>query len=49
MVRYAMLLDLSKRSFFHKRVPLILHLRVEFLKKSTPVILLHVKRLCSSR
>ena len=49
---YAILRDLSKRSFFHRRFPLIFlflysDLQVLFLYKSTLVIVLHVKRLCS--
>ena len=49
---YAMLRDLSKRSFFHRRVPFIFlflysDLQVLFLYKSKLVIVLHVKRLCS--
>ena len=46
IVWYAMLWDLSKRSFFHRRVPFILHSQVKFLYNSTRVIVLHVNRVC---
>ena len=49
---YAMLWDLSKRSFFYRRVPFILHFKTLFYRfffyKNTLLIILHVKRLYSS-